>query len=110
MQKKQNKINEYKEVFDKLHRNGILTFTGLMFGLDEDRITSYNVCYTKLLRLAVMVVAKEIYTVIGAGVLYLSGNLSIGIPSLWGKLSTLVQILTICLALISAFRTVSADP
>jgi len=57
--------------------------------------------------LAVMVVAKDIYTVIGAGVLYLSGNLSVGIPSLWGKLSTLVQILTVCLALISAFRPIS---
>ena len=34
--KNQNKVHEYKELFDKLKRKGILTFTGMMLGLDED--------------------------------------------------------------------------
>ncbi len=46
--KKQNKINEYKEVFEKLHRKGILTFTGLMFALDEDTNEYYNTLPQKL--------------------------------------------------------------
>ncbi|NWF88696.1 MAG: radical SAM protein [Ignavibacteriaceae bacterium] len=40
--KKQNKVTEYKEVFDKLHRKGILTFTGLMFALEEDTLKYYE--------------------------------------------------------------------
>ena len=36
VEKRQNKVEEYKEAFEKLHRRGILTFTGLMFALDED--------------------------------------------------------------------------
>jgi len=32
----QNKVYEYKELFDKLKSRGILSFTGLMVGLDED--------------------------------------------------------------------------
>jgi radical SAM superfamily enzyme YgiQ (UPF0313 family) len=48
VQKKQNKIEEYKEVFDKLHRKGILTFTGLMFALDEDTNEYYDTLPQKL--------------------------------------------------------------
>jgi len=59
--------------------------------------------------LAVMVVAKDIYIVLGAGILHFSGNLSTAIPSLWGKLSTLVQILTICVTLLSAFHHLSTS-
>lgn len=40
--KKQNKVNEYKEAFNKLHRKGILTFTGLMFALEEDTLEYYE--------------------------------------------------------------------
>ena len=36
VQKRQNNVAEYKAAFEKLHRLGILTFTGLMFALDED--------------------------------------------------------------------------
>jgi radical SAM superfamily enzyme YgiQ (UPF0313 family) len=36
VQKVQNKVSEYKEAFRKLHRRGILTFTGFMFALDAD--------------------------------------------------------------------------
>ncbi len=52
--------------------------------------------------LAVTVVAKDLYTVIGAGVLHFSGNLSVAVPSLWGKLSTLLQIVAVGFALLSA--------
>jgi radical SAM superfamily enzyme YgiQ (UPF0313 family) len=34
--KRQNKVHEYKELFAKLKKRGILSFTGLMIGLDED--------------------------------------------------------------------------
>ena len=40
--KKQNKVEEYKTAFDKLHKRGILTFTGLMFALDEDTAEYYE--------------------------------------------------------------------
>jgi cardiolipin synthase len=49
--------------------------------------------------LAVTVVSKDIYVVIGAGILHFSGNLSIVKPSYLGKLSTLLQILVVGLAL-----------
>jgi radical SAM superfamily enzyme YgiQ (UPF0313 family) len=42
VQKKQNKVEEYKTIFDKLHKRGILTFTGLMFGLEEDSVEYYK--------------------------------------------------------------------
>jgi radical SAM superfamily enzyme YgiQ (UPF0313 family) len=34
--KRQNVVSEYREAFEKLHRRGILTFTGMMFGLEGD--------------------------------------------------------------------------
>jgi radical SAM superfamily enzyme YgiQ (UPF0313 family) len=34
--KRQNKVYEYRELFEKLKKRGILTFTGMMLGLDED--------------------------------------------------------------------------
>ena len=42
VEKKQNKVSEYKSLFDKLHRKGILTFTGLMFALEEDTKEYYE--------------------------------------------------------------------
>jgi radical SAM superfamily enzyme YgiQ (UPF0313 family) len=48
VQKKQNKVEEYKEYFDKLNRKGILTFTGLMFALDEDTKEYYETLPKKL--------------------------------------------------------------
>ncbi len=42
VQKRQNRVSEYKEAFEKLHRRGILTFTGLMFALDEDTREYYE--------------------------------------------------------------------
>lgn len=40
--KRQNRVEEYKDAFDKLHRHGILPFTGLMFALDEDTDEYYH--------------------------------------------------------------------
>ncbi len=42
VQKRQNKVAEYRDAFDRLHRRGILTFTGLMFALDEDSPAYYR--------------------------------------------------------------------
>jgi radical SAM superfamily enzyme YgiQ (UPF0313 family) len=42
VQKRQNKVEEYREAFDRIHRRGILTFTGFMFGLDEDTAEYYD--------------------------------------------------------------------
>ncbi len=42
VRKRQNNVDEYKGAFEKLHRRGILTFTGLMFALDEDTREYYE--------------------------------------------------------------------
>jgi radical SAM superfamily enzyme YgiQ (UPF0313 family) len=48
VEKKQNRVSEYKEFFDRLHRKGILTFTGLMFALEEDTTEYYDTLPEKL--------------------------------------------------------------
>ncbi len=40
--KKQNRVEEYKELFAKLKHHGIMTFTGLMLALDEDTPEYYE--------------------------------------------------------------------
>jgi radical SAM superfamily enzyme YgiQ (UPF0313 family) len=42
VQKRQNKVEEYRELFERLHRRGILTFAGLMFALEEDSTEYYR--------------------------------------------------------------------
>ncbi len=42
VRKRQNNVEEYREAFDRLHRRGILTFTGYMFALDEDTTEYYD--------------------------------------------------------------------
>jgi radical SAM superfamily enzyme YgiQ (UPF0313 family) len=42
VQKRQNKASEYKELFARLHSRGILTFSGLMFALEEDTPEYYG--------------------------------------------------------------------
>jgi len=42
VRKPQNRVEEYRGFFDKLHRRGILTFTGLMFALEEDTVEYYR--------------------------------------------------------------------
>jgi len=46
--KNQNKVEEYKELFEKLKKRGILTFTGLMLALDEDTDSYYKSLPKKL--------------------------------------------------------------
>ena len=46
--KKQNKTSEYRELFMKLKKHGILTFTGMMLALDEDTPQYYNALPSKL--------------------------------------------------------------
>ena len=46
--KKHNKVEEYKELFYKLRKNGILTFTGMMLALDEDTKDYYESLPRKL--------------------------------------------------------------
>jgi radical SAM superfamily enzyme YgiQ (UPF0313 family) len=46
--KKQNKVEEYKELFEKLKERGILTFTGMMLALDEDTPDYYQKLPRKL--------------------------------------------------------------
>ena len=40
--KMHNRVEEYKELFEKLKRHGILTFTGMMLALDEDTSSYYH--------------------------------------------------------------------
>ncbi|MBN1446983.1 MAG: radical SAM protein [Bacteroidetes bacterium] len=42
VKKRQNRVEEYRELFARLHSVGILTFTGLMFALDEDDSAYYE--------------------------------------------------------------------
>lgn len=60
VKKRQNKVEEYKEVFDKLHRRGILTFTGLMFALDKDSKEYYETLPQKLDEVGVSVILPSI--------------------------------------------------
>ena len=46
--KKQNKVEEYRELFMKLKKRGILTFTGLMLALDGDTPEYYRSLPEKL--------------------------------------------------------------
>jgi radical SAM superfamily enzyme YgiQ (UPF0313 family) len=40
--KNQNKVEEYKQLFERLKKRGILTFTGMMLALDEDSPKYYE--------------------------------------------------------------------
>lgn len=70
-----------------------------------------SLCFQGLLPpwLTVTVVAKDIYIVIGAGILYFSGNFSVAVPSFWGKVSTFLQIISVCVALSSTFWSIDAE-
>ena len=58
--KKQNKVEEYKEFFYKLNKKGILTFTGFMFALDEDTPEYYETLPQKLEEVGVNVILPSI--------------------------------------------------
>ncbi|RPI59817.1 MAG: radical SAM protein [Ignavibacteriales bacterium] len=60
VEKKQNKVEEYKEFFHKLNKKGILTFTGFMFALDEDTPEYYETLPQKLEEVGVNVILPSI--------------------------------------------------
>lgn len=60
VEKKQNKVEEYKEFFFKLNKRGILTFTGFMFALDEDTPEYYETLPQKLEEVGVNVILPSI--------------------------------------------------
>jgi radical SAM superfamily enzyme YgiQ (UPF0313 family) len=60
VQKRQNNVQEYREAFDRLHRLGILTFTGLMFALDEDTAAYYEKLPALLDEVGTMVILPSI--------------------------------------------------
>jgi len=60
VEKKQNKVEEYKEFFYKLNKKGILTFTGFMFALDEDTPEYYETLPQKLEEIGVNVILPSI--------------------------------------------------
>jgi radical SAM superfamily enzyme YgiQ (UPF0313 family) len=60
VKKRQNKAGEYKELFDKLHRRGILTFTGLMIALDDDTEQYYATLPEKLKEVGTCVILPSI--------------------------------------------------
>jgi radical SAM superfamily enzyme YgiQ (UPF0313 family) len=58
--KNQNKTDEYKELFEKLHRRGILSFTGLIFALEEDTPDYYEKLPGKLEDVGVAAILSSI--------------------------------------------------
>jgi radical SAM superfamily enzyme YgiQ (UPF0313 family) len=60
VRKHQNRVEEYKEAFERLHRHGILTFTGLMFALDEDTAKDYETLPERLEDVGVCVILSSI--------------------------------------------------
>ena len=57
---------------------------------------------------SVIVVAKDLYVALGAGILHYSGNLTVALPSFWGKFATLLQIVTVALVLLGTFVAMPA--
>jgi radical SAM superfamily enzyme YgiQ (UPF0313 family) len=60
VQKRQNRVQEYRELFRKLHRRGILTFTGLMFALEGDTASYYEDLPRRLDDIAVSAILPSI--------------------------------------------------
>lgn len=52
--------------------------------------------------LAVLAVAKDLFVGIGVAVLYFAGQPVAAVPTLWGKQTTFLQIVTVTLALLAA--------
>ena len=60
VKKTQNKVYEYKPIFQKLNRKGILSFVGLMFALEEDTSEYYKHLPERLDEVGVSVVLSSI--------------------------------------------------
>jgi radical SAM superfamily enzyme YgiQ (UPF0313 family) len=60
VQKRQNNVEEYRDAFMRIHKLGILTFTGLMFALDEDTEEYYRRLPALLEEVGTMVILPSI--------------------------------------------------
>jgi radical SAM superfamily enzyme YgiQ (UPF0313 family) len=60
VRKRQNRVEEYRELFGKIHRRGILTFTGLMFALEEDTPEYYETLTARLREVGACVILSSI--------------------------------------------------
>jgi radical SAM superfamily enzyme YgiQ (UPF0313 family) len=60
VRKNQNKVEEFKEAFNELHRRGILTFAGYMFALEEDTPEYYDTLCERLDEVGVAVILPSI--------------------------------------------------
>jgi hypothetical protein len=60
VRKRQNRVEEYAGLFHKLHRRGILTFTGLMFALESDTAGYYRELPAKLAEVGVCAILSSI--------------------------------------------------
>ncbi len=58
--KKQNRSGEYRELFSKLHKRGILTFNGLIFALESDTPEYYRELPKKLAETGVSAILPSI--------------------------------------------------
>jgi cardiolipin synthase len=54
--------------------------------------------------LAVVVVSKDLFISLGVGILYFSGQKVAAVPTLWGKQTTFLQIVTVALVLLLALQ------
>jgi radical SAM superfamily enzyme YgiQ (UPF0313 family) len=60
VKKRQNRVEEYRGLFAKIHRRGIMTFTGLMFALEEDTMEYYSTLTDRLREVGVCVILPSI--------------------------------------------------
>jgi len=60
VRKNQNKVEEFREAFNELHRRGILTFAGYMFALEGDTPEYYETLCEKLDEVGVAVILPSI--------------------------------------------------
>ncbi len=58
--KRQNRVEEYGELFARLHERGILTFAGLMLGLERDTGAYYTTLPDRLAQLGVSAILPSI--------------------------------------------------
>jgi cardiolipin synthase (CMP-forming) len=59
--------------------------------------------------LAVVVVTKDLFVSLGIAILYFSGQRVTAVPTLWGKQTTFLQIITVALALLLALQGSDAE-
>ncbi len=60
VRKRQNKVEEYRELFARLHDRGILTFAGLMLALEEDTLPYYATLPDRLAEIDVSAILPSI--------------------------------------------------